>query len=297
MKKTATHLMTATVLCLLMQTTATCQTIETTMTLDLLDRTAVSSPVDGVIASIGGRAGALVTKDQLLVQIETERRKKELKVAHSEHKALLIRSKNDTLAKVNEARERSAAANLNQLHQVRNRYQVSVPMLELTRAKTELQQASFERKGATQEMSQFRFEAQAKLDEAELLKFDLEHSSIHSRYDGAVINVEKQPGEFVRAGDTIIEVYRLDQLAGLVLIDRDQLQPENAVGQSGKFEVPDHDGTTTYDVAIVRVLPRLDVDGKYRAFVEINNQKTRSGSWKLLPGLTGVAKFKLANQR
>jgi len=40
-------------------------------------------------------------------------------------------------------------------------------------------------------------------------------------------------------------------------------------------------------------LPRVDVDGKYRAFVEIENEKNESGSWRLLPGMTGRATFEV----
>lgn len=42
-----------------------------------------------------------------------------------------------------------------------------------------------------------------------------------------------------------------------------------------------------YEVSIVRVLPKLDVDGKYRAFIELENEKMESGSWRLLPGMVG----------
>jgi len=40
-------------------------------------------------------------------------------------------------------------------------------------------------------------------------------------------------------------------------------------------------------------MPRVDVDGKYRAFVEIDNEKHQSGNWRLLPGMTGRATFEL----
>ena len=76
-----------------------------------------------------------------------------------------------------------------------------------------------------------------------------------------------------------------------MLINQEQLPPESAIGVGGQLTI-DHDGeTVTRDISIVRILPRLDVDGKYRAFVELDNEKSSTGNWLLLPGMVGKATF------
>ena len=263
--------------------------IKTTMTLDLLDRVTVSASVDGVIKTISGRIGSPVLKDKLLVQLDTDRRTLELKAKKNEHQALKIKSENDSRAKTGEVREASARFNLKKLREVN--YRVRVPALEIARAESQVKEATQERLGARQEMSQFEFEARASYDEGQLLKFDLAKSSIQSQYDGIISRVEKRVGEFVEAGQPIVEVYRMDRLMGVVLINQEQLPPESAIGVGGKLSI-EHDGETlTRDISIVRILPRLDIDGKYRAFVEMDNEKSPAGNWLLLPGMVGKATF------
>ena len=263
--------------------------IKTTMTLDLLDRVTVSASVDGVIKTISGRIGSPVLKDELLVQLDTDRRTLELKAKKNEHQALKIKSENDSRAKTGEVREASARFNLKKLQEVN--FRVRVPALEIARAESQVKEATQERLGARQEMSQFEFEARASYDEGQLLKFDLAKSSIQSQYDGIISRVEKRVGEFVEAGQPIVEVYRMDRLMGVVLINQEQLPPESAIGVGGKLSI-EHDGETlTRDISIVRILPRLDIDGKYRAFVEMDNEKSPAGNWLLLPGMVGKATF------
>lgn len=268
-------------------------TIEYNMTLDLLDRVAVSASVDGVIKSISGRAGSPTSKHQPLIQLDTQRREKELAVAQNDYRALKIKSENNAAEKAGRAREYSARVNLKKLREVNSRYQVSVPAIELVRAESQLKEASSDRAGARQELSQFKFEAAAKLRESELLKFDIGKSTINSQYDGTIAQVEKHAGEFVQAGETIVVLYRMDRLTGAVLINRKQLLPEEAIGVTGRLVIESDGESRSHTITIVRTLPRVDVDGKYRAIVELDNEKHESGSWRLLPGMTGRATFEL----
>ena len=289
--------------CLVMMTWATTlpsvsaqeQKVEATMTVDLLDRVILTSAVDGIIETLAVRPGDLVASRQQLVQLDTQRLRKQLAIAQSEYEALRIRSQNDTREQVNLARQRSARFNVDKLNEVAGRYDVRVPALEMTRAVTELEQAVSETAGARQEMAQFLYEAEARLREIELLKFDIDQSTILSRYDGALMSINRHPGEFVQQGQAIAELYRLDRLSGTVLIGRDQILPEDAENVRGQFTIPGDD--TNYPIIIKRVLPRVDVDGKYRAFVELENQKSASEKWRLLPGMAGQATFTTSGNR
>jgi len=264
------------------------------MTLDLLDRVAVSASVDGVIKSISGRPGSLIMKDQTLIELDTQRRQKELAVALTDYRALKLRSENNAREESGRAREYSARVNLEKLREVTNRYQVNVPALEIVRAESQLKEASSDLAGAKQERSQFKVEADSRLRQSELLVHDLEQSIINSQYDGTIAQVEKHAGEFVQAGETIVELYRMDRLSGVVLVDREQLLPEEAIDVTGELVIESKNESRSYKITIVRTLPRVDVDGKYRAFVEIENERHESGNWRLLPGMSGRATFEIA---
>jgi len=266
---------------------------QSTMTIDLLDRVAISSSVDGVIESITARTGEVVDRGSPLIQLETARLKKQLSVANSEFQALTIKSQNDSQEQIGQARERSALVNVQKLREVRTRYNINLPALEIARAESQLKEATSEKQGAQKDLKQFRYEADAKRNEIELLKFDLEKSTIRSKYDGALAGIEKRPGEYVQKGDMIAELYRLDRLSGVVLIGRDQLLPENAADVEGRLEITQKGKRQLFKISIRRVFPRVDVDGKYRAFVVLENQKNENGKWRLLPGMVGQATFQL----
>jgi len=209
----------------------------------------------------------------------------------SDYRALKVKSENDASEQSGRAREYSARVNLKKLREVQTRHQVNVPALEIVRAQRQLREAESDCIGARQEMTQYKLEAEAKLRHAEMLGFDLEKSSINSQFDGMISRVEKHVGEFVQAGETIVELYRMDQLSGVVLVNRKQLLPENAIGVTGELVIENNGESKSHRIRIVRTLPRVDVDGKYRAFVEIENEKNDSGNWCLLPGMTGRATF------
>jgi len=270
--------------------------IETTMTVDLLDQVAVSSSVDGSIQKISTRSGQPVKQGDLLIQLDTNRLEKQLLVAEAEYQALATKSQNDSLYRIALSRERAARVNVDRLREVVARG-FKVPQLEMTRAESELQQAVAEKSGATGELSQFHSEAEAKLKEIDLLQFDLQESSIQCKYDGAIAQVQKHVGEYIQKGETIAELYRLDRLAGAVLIRRDQLAPEDAIGVAGKFVIEGADGKREFDITIQRIFPRVDVDGKYRAFVDLENEQNDDGKWRLLPGLVGTAVFDVSDNR
>ena len=265
--------------------------VEATMTVDLLDRVKISSSVEGVLQKIMVRTGQPIDAGKPLIQLDTARLKKQLLIAESEYRELQIKSENDGQERANMARQQMAQFNVDKLQEAAAIYQVSVPELEMTRAESELEAATAEREGTHQELAQYRAEAQAKQREIELLKYDIEKSSLASQYSGALSRIEKRPGEFVQKGETIAELYRLDRLTGVVLLNRDQLPPEEAANVTGKLLITGGAVERSYPITIKRVLPRVDVDGMYRAFVELENEKTQLGKWRLLPGIVGRAVF------
>ena len=267
--------------------------LRSAMTIDLLDRVAISSSVEGVIKNVTARSGDQVRQGELLIQLETSRLDTELGIAKLEYNGLLIRCADQSRVQIGNAREQTARLSVQKLQEVRARYNVKVAALEMNRAQSQLKQAESEKNGACNELEQFRCEAEAKQNQIKLLEHDLIKSTILSQYSGAIGNIEKRPGEFVSKGDVIAELYRLDRLSGVILIDSDQLPPENAKGVKGQFEVGKGNQKRSFEISISRVFPRVDIDGKYRAYVELENEQT-DGNWRLLPGMVGVANFDLS---
>ena len=278
--------------------------VEAVVTLELLDRVIVSPSVDGVIDQMVPREGDIVRRDQIVVRLRTGRFDRQLDVVESELEALVERAEDDSAARSAVARQRSASFNVRKLNEVTERG-IRVPALEMTRAKADLVEAAADADGARATGRAAALDAETKRSERELLRFDLEQTEITSPYDGAVIEVTARSGEFVQRGEPMLEIYRLDKLAAVALLDASEIDPAAAVGTRGRFvldrpggavvspsdaadsETETGNGGSAWPAVIVRVLPRVDVDGKYRAIFELDNPPRDDGRWTMLPGMTG----------
>ena len=89
----------------------------------------------------------------------------------------------------------------------------------MARAERDLEETSSDVDGARKEAKRFAADAEAKLAEIKLLEFDIAKSTITAPYDGAVYSLQRHVGEFVSRGEPILELYRLDKLSGVLLLD------------------------------------------------------------------------------
>lgn len=274
------------------------QPVIASVTVNILDKTTLSAPSDGFLAQVLVQPGDLVEAKQLLVRLDTRRLEKQRDMAVQEQRALIVKARNRARELSSAARERTSQQRLEKLDEVQAQYSRSVPELERVDVEGEVEQARAEKEGAILEQEQFQVEAAAKEKAVELLEFDLMRSRVFSLYNGVVAEKYRFNGEFVKKGDPLLEMYRLDRLSGVILIDHRVLHPSRAAGTAVqlKFASADSDALVELDARIERVFPRIDVDGKYSAIVEFDNLRNEAtGMWILLPGTTGSAEFTTPN--
>ena len=139
------------------------------------------------------------------------------------------------------------------------------------------------------ELIEARTSLTTKTAELELAQLELKESRIIAPFDGVVFKQHKHVGEAVSTSQPLAEIYRLDYLLGTVLLDHNEIAPEEFLKVSGKVKIGlPRKGLATYEFRRPTTLPRVERDGRYLAVIMIRNRKTKQGdAWELLPGMRG----------
>lgn len=122
-------------------------------------------------------------------------------------------------------------------------------------------------------------EAQIQIAEAQL-----EERSIVSPIDGQIDDIKKNEGEWLREGDEILKIIRLDKVQVTAKIDASLCMPEDAQGKPVTVWVNRSGGAAQkIDGVITYARPTIDF-GSYTVYAEVENVRTASGGWVLNPG-------------
>jgi len=208
-----------------------------------LDWTVVRAPRDGMIVRMAVEKGHSVAAGAVLAELDASDARREL--ASAEARIAQMKAELDKLAQVgssSQAAEIEAAAARARVEREQVQRQIaSLERLVEKKAATryELQQAkdreaqleselrALERKAGTLVQPQDREAAQARLREAEVAadgaRRRIELSVIRAGLGGTVYQLEARKGAFVRMGDAIGEIGRLEQVRVKVFVDEPEL--------------------------------------------------------------------------
>ncbi|MEK6248856.1 MAG: HlyD family efflux transporter periplasmic adaptor subunit, partial [Planctomycetales bacterium] len=157
------------------------------------------------------------------------------------------------------------------------KFEVRKAELQASRGKLGVEQATLEQKELIHASAASEERLQAAEDE-------IKRHLINAPIDGVIVDVHRQPGEWVTAGAPVFRLVRMDRLGidGFLNIDRDgDLVREGmsivATVSVGEKQV-EAKGVVTY------VEPIVQADGNYRVRVEVGNHRS-DGRWLLRAGL------------
>ena len=156
--------------------------------------------------------------------------------------------------------------------------QIDLLRLRLAQKKAELQieQAQRDRSVAAKEAAQ-------KGTEVKIAENQIRLRQIRAPLDGVVISVAPHPGEWVKPGDPVAHVVRMDQLRVKGHVDPSQFDQSEIAGREVTVEATLARGRRIeFSGRIVHVNPIVEALG-YEIVAEVDNRK-QNGHWLLLPG-------------
>ena len=117
---------------------------------------------------------------------------------------------------------------------------------------------------------------------------DIQRRQIKSPLSGMIVKRYRHEGEWVKPGDPVLRIIRLDRLRIRAFLDADRLSPADVDGRDTHVKVTFPNGSQrTFRGKIEFASPIIETDRKFLVHAEVTNEKDRSGHWILLPGQRG----------
>jgi multidrug efflux pump subunit AcrA (membrane-fusion protein) len=144
-------------------------------------------------------------------------------------------------------------------------------------------------------LERFRLENQLEksMGELRILENDLRQTAVHAPVDGLVRELLKHQGEWVKQGEPIAAITRMDRLIVEGFLDSRLVAPHAVTGAKARVVIPLAGGSPAeFDGLTIRyAAPKLELDGKFPVWVEIENPRAgdehTSNIWLIRPGMSG----------
>jgi multidrug efflux pump subunit AcrA (membrane-fusion protein) len=255
--------------------------------LEPFKRVRLPSRQEGFIVLENLSPGTIITKGEVIAQLDIERRQLQVKRLQAEIASLEeeVNNKTDLVRAKQEIR--ASKFRLAELNTAARR--IHIPQMELIEAETKLESDNAAFGGAVSRISQAEHTLSAKQAELEILELDINQSKIVAPFDGFIVTQFKNLGEAVSPQEPLAEMFRLDFLRASTFFKQDEISLQNFPNLSGRVEVKMPDGKIeSFKIEGPKRLPRLERDKRYLGLVMVKNRRqTINGreDWVLFPGM------------
>jgi multidrug resistance efflux pump len=263
---------------------------ETLVVVRELDQVSVPAQQDGLIAELFVRRGHSVTAQQIISELDKTDINLKLSVAESELTHLKAKAENDGPVEAADTAVRRAEKE----DQLLSELGKNAVYLELFRTRNTFEKVTAELKSAKSQLLQDGLQVDVKKNQLKQLAYDLKRNTVRSPYDGVVNELLKHQGEWVRQGDPIVKITRMDRLLVEGFLDSAKVSPNSVIGATAKVSIQALQGNRTeFDgLVIEHPAPKLELDGKFPVWVEIENRQAEDRNarqqWLIRPGMNGT---------
>lgn len=242
----------------------------------------------GVLLQINVEEGARVQAGQELAAIDDNQAQKQKRVAAAEHRAAKERAENDVNIRHGEmaakVAENEYRINWNAVHG-EGGVRGAVSDIELKKLEFEHKKMILAIEQARKEQIVDGFTAEAKLAEMEAADEAIQRRRIKSPIDGIVEDITFNEGDWVKPGDMVFHILRLDRLRVEGHIPHTEASPSQLMGKPVIVEVELAGGQKAEFRGQVKfIASEVDSAGQ-RVCAEVENRQDAQGQWLLRPGI------------
>lgn len=254
----------------------------------------VKDPATGELRDVEVKEGLEVGEGDQLGQIDDLHAQRALEIAQAKLRAANREAGNDVNVRYAQAKAEVAYAEIEQAEATNAKAPGTVTPFELRRLKLAYNESYLAIEQATHELAiAGEKENVAKAELAAAVE-DVRRRKIIAPWSGMIVQRYRRVGEWVKPGDPVFQLVRLDRLRIQAFLDAERVAPAEVHGQPVTVTVTlAHGVKRSFQGRIVFVSPRIENDGRFLVHAEVVNEQDGSGHWQLRPGLKGSMRIEL----
>jgi macrolide-specific efflux system membrane fusion protein len=239
----------------------------------------------GVLMKINVREGDQVPLNELLAQIDDMQSQKQKKNALAEFNGAKEKSNSDIDVRYATAAYKVAEFEYLRCQDANKKTALAFSDVEMEEKKFAADKANLAIEQAGKQHIVDGFTAEAKQAELELAEEAIRRRQITAPIDGEIQKLYVHLGEWVKPGDTVARLIRMDRLRVEGYLDKDTYSPGDVVDRPVVVQVELAAGRKVqFPGKIVFVDPEIQGEHEYEIRALVDNRK-ENGQWLLRPGL------------
>ncbi len=259
----------------------------------IIDRVQVPASSLGLLTALSPREGDEISRGQVLGKIDDRDAVVQKAAAQANHDSAEEQSKNTVRVRAAEAARDVAQAELDVALEINKKKPGTIPGNEVRRLELTLKQSDLQIDLAKSEQVIAGFTTMVRLAELQAADIEIGRRQITSPLNGMVVQLERRQGEWVRPGDTVLEIVRMDKLHVEGFVSAAKYAPVDLLGKPVEVLVHVTDARSEPVTGYITYCsPIVEANGDYRIRTEVTNLR-EGGHWLLRPGLTASMKINL----
>jgi RND family efflux transporter MFP subunit len=251
------------------------------MLIKLVEQVDVPARETGLLAAVNASEGQIVAAGALLAQIDDTEARLAAERAQIELAVARRNAANNISVRFAKKSVEVAKAELQRSLESVKKYPKSVSDSELDRLRLLVEKGSLEVEQAEHEFSVAAFTQQIRANDCEAAQAKVNRHRIVAPISGVVVQVHRRLGEWVKPGETVLRILRLDRLRAEGFLKAADVSPD-LQGRSVKLIVAlPNAPAAEFAGKIIFLDPEIDpVNAQVRVWVEVQNEGLR-----LRPGM------------
>ncbi len=255
-------------------------TIESSI-VKLIDSVDVPAEIAGVLSTLRFREGQMVQAGEVLANINSEELDLQLERAEIENRIARASADNDIDVRFAEKSLEVAVSRVDRSNRSNERVPGVVPAARLEEQELEVHRDRLRVEQADRDRKTSAMQVELTTTDVEISKLLKEKASVRSPIDGMVVSISAKAGEWVKPGDAIIKIVRLDRLKVEGYLPAKIANQIRIGDQATAIIQQDWLKDHPFPGKVIFINPEANpVNSHVQVWVEIENQEL-----KLVPGL------------
>ena len=263
----------------------------------LIEDVQVPAREAGALTGVAVAEGDYVTQGHVLAQIDDRQPRLDKLAAELERDAALAKAQDDIEVRYSEAALAVAAAELDRALAVERKNAGAVAQTEIQKLRLAKHRDELQIERSKLEMRVAKMNADVHQASVKLAEEAVARRQIVSPLNGVVVTIFHEKGEWVAAGEPVLQVIRIDRLRVEGFLSATEIGPEEVAGRAVTVDVQLAGGRTArFAGKVVFISPLVQAGDKYRVRAEVEN-RTENGSPLLRPGMSATMTIALGGQQ